>query len=147
MAEHQLIQFTTPGSERSATPPCSNQAGQRRHISNSATDLEAADLEMMLMRTGCSMSLYMVIENFRNGDAVPVYRRDCGRLAPEELSYVSSWVNDKLDRCYQLMETENRALVDKWIANWIDIADFEVHPVITSSEAAEKIGPRVSNIE
>jgi hypothetical protein len=63
------------------------------------------------------------------------------------LSYVSSWVNDKLDRCYQLMETENRALVDKWIANWIDIADFEVHPVITSSEAAEKIGPRVSNIE
>ncbi|MDQ2711896.1 MAG: DUF3303 domain-containing protein [Acidobacteriota bacterium] len=91
------------------------------------------------------MSLYMVIENFRNGDAVPVYRRfrNRGRLAPAGLSYVSSWVNDKLDRCYQLMETEDRALLDQWIANWSDIVDFEVHPVISSKEAAEKAGPRL----
>ncbi len=91
------------------------------------------------------MSLYMVIENFKNGDAVPVYRRfqDRGRLAPEGLSYISSWVNDQLDRCYQLMETEDRALLDRWIANWSDLVDFEVHPVITSKEAAEKIGPRL----
>jgi hypothetical protein len=89
--------------------------------------------------------LYMVIENFRNGDAVPVYRRfrDRGRLAPPGLLYVSSWVNDKLDRCFQLMETEDRALFDQWIANWRDIVDFEVHPVISSNEAAEKIGPRL----
>jgi hypothetical protein len=55
-----------------------------------------------------SKTLYMVMENFRNGDAVPVYRRfrDRGGLAPAGLSYVSSWVSDKLDRCYQLMETE-----------------------------------------
>jgi hypothetical protein len=48
--------------------------------------------------------MYMVIENFKNGDAVPVYRRfrDRGRMVPAGLSYVSSWVNDKLDRCYQL---------------------------------------------
>jgi hypothetical protein len=87
----------------------------------------------------------MVIENFKNGDAVPVYRRfrDRGRLAPEGLSYISSWVNDQLDRCYQLMETEDRALLDRWIANWSDLVDFEVHPVITSKEAAEKIGPRL----
>jgi hypothetical protein len=99
----------------------------------------------MLMCTGGSMSLYMVIENFRNGDAVPVYRRfrDRGRLAPVGLSYVSSWVNDKLDRCYQLMETEDRALLDQWIENWNDIVDFEVYPVISSKEAAEKIGPRL----
>ena len=91
------------------------------------------------------MTLYMVIENFRNGDAVPVYRRfrDRGRLAPVGLSYVSSWVNEKLDRCYQLMETENRALLDQWIANWNDIIDFEVYPVISSKEASERIRPRL----
>ena len=91
------------------------------------------------------MSLYMVIENFKSGDAVPVYRRfrDRGRLAPEGLSYISSWVNDQLDRCYQLMETEDRALLDRWIANWSDLVDFEVHPVITSKEAAERISPRL----
>ena len=88
---------------------------------------------------------YMVIEKFRNGDAVPVYRRlrDRGRLAPAGLSYVSSWVNDKLDRCYQLMETEDRALLDQWIENWTDIVDFEVYSVMTSKDAAEKIGPRL----
>ncbi len=87
------------------------------------------------------MSLYMVIENFKNGDAGPVYRRfrNRGRLAPPGVTYVSSWVNDKLDRCYQLMETEDRALLDQWMANWDDIIDFEVHPVITSKEAAERI--------
>jgi hypothetical protein len=92
-----------------------------------------------------SKTLYMVIENFKNGDAVPVYRRfrDRGRLAPEGLSYVSSWVSDKMDRCYQLMETEDRALLDQWIANWSDLVDFEVHPVITSKEAVEKISPRL----
>lgn len=91
------------------------------------------------------MSLYMVIENFKNGDAVPVYRRfrDRGRLAPKGLSYVSSWVDENLNRCYQLMETEDRALLDEWIANWRDIVDFEVHSVISSKEAAEKIGPRL----
>jgi hypothetical protein len=91
------------------------------------------------------MSLYMVIENFRNGDAVPVYRRfrDRGRLAPVGLSYISSWVNEKLDRCYQLMETEDRALLDQWIVNWSDIVDFEVHPVIRSEEASEKIRQRL----
>ena len=87
------------------------------------------------------MSLYMVIEHFKNGDAGPVYRRfrDRGRLAPAGVTYVSSWVNDELDRCYQLMETEDRALLDQWMASWDDIIDFEVHPVITSKEAAERI--------
>ena len=90
-------------------------------------------------------TLYMVVENFRNGDAVPVYRRfrDRGRLAPEGLTYVSSWVDDKLERCYQLMETEDRALLDQWIANWSDIVDFEVHAVVSSKEAAERIAPRL----
>ncbi len=92
-----------------------------------------------------SMTMYMVVENFRNEDPVPVYRRlrDRGRLNPEGLTYVSSWVDDKLERCYELMETEDRAVLDKWIANWSDIIDFEVHPVISSKEAAERIGPKL----
>jgi hypothetical protein len=92
-----------------------------------------------------SKTLYMVIENFKHGDAVPVYRRfrDHGRLAPAGLTYVSSWVSDKLDHCYQLVETEDRALLEQWMANWSDLVDFEVHPVISSKEAAERIGPRL----
>jgi hypothetical protein len=88
---------------------------------------------------------YMVIEHFKSGDAAPVYRRfrDRGRLAPEGLTYVSSWVDATLQRCYQVMETDNPALLDQWIANWSDIVDFEVHPVISSSEAAAKIAPHL----
>ena len=91
------------------------------------------------------MGLYMVVEHFKNGDAVPIYRRfrDRGRLTPAGLTYVSSWVSEKLDRCYQVMETQDRALLDQWMTNWSDIVDFEVHPVISSNEAAEKIGPRL----
>jgi hypothetical protein len=90
-------------------------------------------------------TLYMVIEHFKNKDAVPVYRRfrDRGRMAPEGLAYVSSWVDEKLERCYQLMETDNRLLLDKWMANWNDLIDFEVYPVITSKEAAEKVATRL----
>ena len=89
--------------------------------------------------------LYMVVEHFKNNDAVAVYRRfrDSGRLAPEGLRYVSSWVDETMERCYQLMETHDRGLLDQWMANWSDLVDFEIHPVITSQEAAEKIGPRL----
>jgi hypothetical protein len=90
-------------------------------------------------------NLYMVIERFRDGDAVPVYRRfrDHGRIAPEGLSYVSSWVDTNLERCYQLMEADNPLLLDEWISHWTDIVDFEVHPVITSAEAADRMAPRL----
>jgi hypothetical protein len=87
--------------------------------------------------------LYMVVEHFRNKDAVPVYRRfrDSGRMVPEGLVYVSSWVDDKLERCYQVMETHDRALLDEWMAKWRDLIDFEVYPVVTSKEAADKVAP------
>jgi len=90
-------------------------------------------------------TLYMVVEHFRNGDAVPVYRRfrDRGRMAPEGLRYVSSWVDEKLERCYQLMEAEDRGLLDQWMSQWSDIVDFEVYPVIPSQDAAERIAPRL----
>jgi len=85
----------------------------------------------------------MVVEHFKNKDAVPVYRRfrDSGRMAPQGLLYVSSWVDYKFERCYQLMETDDRTLLDEWMANWSDLADFEVYPVVTSQEAAAKIAP------
>ena len=89
--------------------------------------------------------LYMVVEHFKNKDAVPVYRRfrDKGRMMPVGLIYVSSWVDRELERCYQLMETDDHALLDEWMANWNDLIDFEVYPVITSKEAVEKIAPRL----
>jgi Domain of unknown function (DUF3303) len=87
----------------------------------------------------------MIIEHFKNRNPVPVYRRfrDHGRLAPEGLQYVSSWVDEELERCFQLMETDDRKLLDEWIANWSDIVEFEIFPVISSKEAAEKIAQRL----
>ena len=87
----------------------------------------------------------MVVEHFKDGDAVPVYRRfrEHGRLAPEGLSYVSSWVDTKFDRCYQVMETDDRRLLDEWMARWSDLVDFEVHQVLTSPQAMTAIAPRL----
>jgi hypothetical protein len=89
--------------------------------------------------------LYMVVEHFKGGDAVPVYRRfrDRGRLAPEGLSYLSSWVDVNLKRCYQLMETDDPDLLDQWLAAWSDLVDFEVHQVMSSAEAVEAIAHRL----
>ena len=86
----------------------------------------------------------MIVEHFKNQDPVPVYRRfrDHGRLAPRGLRYVSSWVDEKLERCFQLMETEERRYLDEWIAQWIDLVDFEVYPVISSNEAAKRVSER-----
>jgi hypothetical protein len=88
-------------------------------------------------------TLYMVVGHFENKDVVAVYRRfrDSGRMAPEGLTYVSSWVDDKLERCYQLMETRDRRLPDGWMADWNDLVDFEVHAVVTYKEVAERIAP------
>ena len=89
--------------------------------------------------------LYMIVEHFRNDDPIPVYRRfrDRGRLAPDGLQYVSSWVDETLKRCFQIMETTDPSLLDQWMSNWSDIVEFEVFPIISSSEAAERIGPRL----
>lgn len=87
--------------------------------------------------------LYMVVEHFK--DAPAIYRRfrERGRMAPEGLRYVSSWVDEKVERCYQLMETDDPRLLDQWMSNWNDLTEFEVYPVITSKEAAEKMADRL----
>ena len=94
------------------------------------------------------MPLYMVVEHFRNGDALPVYRRfrECGRMAPEGLTYVASWVDEALSTCYQLMETDDRSLLDAWIRHWTDLVEFQVHPVLTSQEAVQRITPRLDAV-
>ena len=87
--------------------------------------------------------LYMIIEHFK-GDPAPVYRRfrDKGRLAPDALRYVNSWVTSDLRRCYQLMECEDPALLHQWMSQWNDLVDFEVIPVMTSSDAAAIVASR-----
>jgi hypothetical protein len=88
--------------------------------------------------------LYMIVERFK-GDAVSVYRRfrDQGRMAPEGLRYVSSWVTEDLQRCFQIMECDDPRLLQEWIDRWSDLVDFEVTPVVTSQEAAAAIAPRL----
>ena len=82
--------------------------------------------------------LYMVIERFRNQDAAPVYRRfhEKGRMLPEGLNYVDSWVDVNHGRCFQLMECNNVQLFQQWIAHWHDLIDFEIVKVIKSKDAA-----------
>jgi hypothetical protein len=82
--------------------------------------------------------LFMVIEHFRAGRAPEVYRRfrERGRMAPEGLRYVSSWVDLEFERCFQLMEADDEGLFKAWTANWDDLIDFEIVPVRTSAEAA-----------
>ena len=90
--------------------------------------------------------LYMIIEQFRGGDPMPVYRRfhDRGRLAPEGLRYISSWVQQDLARCFQLMECDEPALLAVWIEQWKDLVDFEIQPVMSSEQASALIAPRLA---
>jgi hypothetical protein len=89
--------------------------------------------------------LYMIVEHFRDGDALPVYRRfrDLGRLAPEGLRYVASWVTADFRRCFQVMECEDPQLLAQWTARWEDLIEFKVVPVVTSAEAAAAVAPRL----
>lgn len=89
--------------------------------------------------------LYMVIERFHSGAAVEVYRRarDSGRMLPDGLEYVSSWVDLNFKTCFQLMRTDNETLFEEWTEKWGDLCDFEVIPVQTSAEASGVMAPRL----
>jgi hypothetical protein len=82
--------------------------------------------------------LFMVIEHFRPGQAPEVYRRfrERGRMAPEGLRYVDSWVDLDFRRCFQIMEADSEDHLKQWTVNWEDLVDFEIVPVRTSGEAA-----------
>jgi uncharacterized protein DUF3303 len=85
--------------------------------------------------------LYMVIETYTHGPG-PVYARvsERGRLLPPGLAYLESWVDERsLDRCFQLMETEEPRLFDRWTAGWSDLVEFEIVPVVRSRDAAARM--------
>jgi len=87
--------------------------------------------------------LFMVIERFKNRDAKAIYRRsrEKGRMMPEGLKYVGSWIEANFDRCFQLMECDEAHLFQQWIINWHDLVEFEVIPVVPSKETTEMIAP------
>ena len=84
---------------------------------------------------------YMIVEHYRGNDPRPVYKRfrEQGRLAPQGVEYVGSWVDTGLGRCFQVMQSPNEALLKEWMSRWQDLVDFEFWPVLTSAEAAEKV--------
>ena len=86
--------------------------------------------------------LFMVIERFRDRDAKAVYARfrEKGRMAPEGLTYVGSWIEANFDRCFQLMECDDARLLQDWILSWADLADFEIVPVVSSADTADIVG-------
>ena len=81
--------------------------------------------------------LYMVIERFKNRDARAIYTRfdERGRMQPEGLRYVGSWIEAGFDRCFQVMECDDERLLHEWADRWRDLMDFEFVPVLTSQEA------------
>ncbi len=89
--------------------------------------------------------LFMVVERFKNRDAVSIYQRlrDRGRTLPDGLVYIDSWVEANFDRCFQLMECDDPRLFEQWVAQWEDLIDFEIVPVVTSKEAVAAITPRL----
>lgn len=85
--------------------------------------------------------LFMVIERFDDGNPEPVYRRlrEDGRMMPDTLSYEGSWVQADFDRCFQLVECEDVADLQRWVANWQDVVDFEIVPVLDGARTAETV--------
>jgi hypothetical protein len=82
--------------------------------------------------------LFMVIERFKAGKAPEIYRRfrERGRMAPDDVKYVASWVDLEFERCFQVMEAESESRLREWTQHWDDLTDFEVVPVRTSADAA-----------
>jgi hypothetical protein len=85
--------------------------------------------------------LFMIIEKFRNRDAKPIYRRflEKGRMMPDGLIYRESWIEANFERCFQLMECDDPALLQEWILEWQDLAEFEIVPVAESKKTSELV--------
>ncbi len=82
---------------------------------------------------------FMVIETFLHGPE-PVYARlrDKGRLMPDGLTYVSSWVSRDRKTCYQIVECGEPKLLEQWMESWRDLVDFQVVEIVSSAEAARE---------
>ena len=85
------------------------------------------------------MQRYMVIERFKDAPAIYGRLREKGRMMPEGLTYVASWIDHNIKTCWQVMETDDFVLLERWIDNWKDLMEFEIVPVRTSAEVVEMI--------
>ena len=85
--------------------------------------------------------LYMIIETYHPNKTKQLYKRfeEKGRQLPEGVHYINSWINEDVTICYQVMESDEEEKIYNWIQHWIDLADFKVIPVLTSSQAKEKV--------
>ncbi|MBK7374329.1 MAG: DUF3303 domain-containing protein [Ferruginibacter sp.] len=85
--------------------------------------------------------VYMIIERFHPGKVKELYKRfdERGRMLPEGVHYINSWINEEVSVCYQVMESSSEEKLKEWISHWNDLAGFEVIPVITSAEAKAKV--------
>lgn len=92
------------------------------------------------VRYSASAMMYMVIERFKNREAKAIYERfrGHGRMMPDGLRYVGSWIETNFDRCFQVMECNDESLFGQWMAHWSDLMDFEIVPVMTSAEASSR---------
>lgn len=87
-----------------------------------------------------AMKTYMIIETFKPGKLKAIYRRleENGRMQPDGLTYINSWIDEDMEKCYQVMEANSIDKIHKWISNWDDVMDFEIVPVMSSAEAKKK---------
>jgi hypothetical protein len=87
--------------------------------------------------------LFMVVEKFKNQDGKAVYAkvREGGRALPEGLKFIASYVAADLSRCFQLMETDDITLFQRWIADWQALVEFEVVPVVEGKTTREALTP------
>ena len=83
----------------------------------------------------------MIIETFHSGKVKQLYKRfeDKGRQLPEGVHYINSWIDEDIKKCYQVMESDSEEKIHDWVQHWIDLADFQIIPVITSTQAKEKV--------
>ncbi|MEM7372288.1 MAG: DUF3303 family protein [Bacteroidota bacterium] len=86
------------------------------------------------------MKTFMIIEKYKPGKSREIYARFAanGRMLPGGVEFVDSWIEENLQTCYQIMKSESEAKIEEWISHWKDLVDFEVIPVISSEEAAQR---------
>jgi len=113
------------------SPPANQEYVGSRHLSSSLKCGDHSERNM----------LFMVIEKFKNGDARAVYGRalEQGRMLPDGLRYVESWVEANLQRCFQLVECDDPRLFQEWVVRWHDLVDFEIVPIVPSKQTTETI--------
>lgn len=88
--------------------------------------------------------VYMIIERFHPGKVKELYERfdEKGRMMPEGMNYINSWINEEVSICYQVMDSPTEEKLKEWISHWNDLADFEIIPVISSAAAKERVFAR-----